>query len=271
MPELPEVETVRRDLARAVLGKRLVSVEVREPRLLQRCELEQVTAALCGQVLRRVDRRGKFLVFDFGPFSALVHLRMTGWFALEPGTHTRMVLSFERGLALYFDDTRRFGTLHLVPSDELFVHPPLAGLGLEPLGDAFTLDAFSNLFHTERPVKLLLLDQTRVTGLGNIYVCEALFRAGVHPRSPANALDTKRLKSLHKAIREVLREAIQHHGSTLGSSVGDYRTLSGAQGGFQDRFQVYGREGEPCLFCGAEIERITQGQRSSFYCPVCQT
>ncbi len=269
MPELPEVETVRRDLEKAVLGRTLLSVEVSEPRLLQHCTQSQLEKMLCGNPLKAMDRRGKLLLFNFGLHCAVVHLRMSGWFSENPGSHTRMVWRFE-GKTIYFDDTRRFGTLHLVETDQMQRCPPLEGLGLEPLGSAFTADALQSMFNSAREVKRLLLDQAKVVGVGNIYACEALYRARIHPQKPVNRISKQKTKRLHQAIVETLSEAIEQHGSTLGSAVGDYRTLSGAQGGFQDRFQVYGREGEHCLHCHTPIRRMIQAQRSTFYCPTCQ-
>ena len=267
MPELPEVETIRRDLERAVGGRRLRKVEVFEPRLLQNASQAQLRQTLCGQTLNAMGRRGKFLIFDFGAHSAVVHLRMSGWFSQQPGTHTRMVLRFERA-TIYFDDTRRFGTLHLVESDLLERLPPLGALGLEPL-DASAND-FEGLCDTSREVKRVLLDQTKLAGLGNIYVCEALFQAGIHPKQRANSTSKTQRRALLEAVQHTLRCAIEHHGSTLGSAVGDYRTLGGAQGGFQDRFQVYGRAGAPCFACHTPVLRVVQAGRGTFFCPTCQ-
>jgi formamidopyrimidine-DNA glycosylase len=269
MPELPEVETIRRDLDRIATGKVLQRIEVSEPRLLQNCLLADVQATLHDCPLVAMRRRGKFLIFNFGAHSAIVHLRMSGWFSEQPGNHTRMVLKFE-GATLYFDDTRRFGTFHLVENKSLDQEPPLRGLGLEPLGDMLTWKAFKPVFDTNREVKRLLLDQNKIVGLGNIYVCEALHQAKIHPQQAANKINSAKLKKLRTAIQLILQTAIDNHGSTLGNAAGDYRTLEGAQGSFQDRFQVYGREGETCFRCPGNIERIVQAQRSTFFCPRCQ-
>lgn len=269
MPELPEVETIRRDLEAAVAGQRLNAIEVCEPRLLQNCTLSELQRHLQGQRLRAMERRGKFLIFNFGQRLAVVHLRMSGWFSLEPGTHTRMVMRFERQ-AVYFDDVRRFGTLHLVPNQGRQDHPPLRGLGLEPLGAEFTFERFGALFEFPREVKRLLLDQGKLVGVGNIYACEALHQAKVHPQTPACRIGLRKLRALHQAVKDILQRAIDAHGSTLGDAVGDYRTLDGAQGGFQDCFAVYGRAGRPCLACGTSIRRSVVAQRSTFHCPRCQ-
>lgn len=269
MPELPEVETIRRDLQSALCGQRLERVQVLERRLLQNCSKRGLSEATRGQTLQEVGRRGKFLLLNFGKHCAVVHLRMSGWFSLEPGTHTRMVMTFSSRM-LYFDDTRRFGTLHLIQTKELERSAPLKGLGLEPLAAEFTTQALRALCATARPIKQLLLDQAKVAGIGNIYACEALHRAGVHPLTPARALSSAKLEALRDAIAGILNEAIESHGSTLGDSVGDYRTLEGAQGSFQDRFAVYGREDQPCLKCNSPIRRVVQAQRSTYLCPRCQ-
>lgn len=268
MPELPEVETIRRDLEKHVLDKQLLSIEVFEPRLLQNCSPVELKNTLCDRTLTALKRRGKFLIFEFGPYSAVIHLRMSGWFSRDAGAHTRMIMDFA-GALLYFDDTRRFGTLHLLKTEMLESQPPLATLGLEPLAASFTARSLETL-STSREVKQLLLDQTKIAGLGNIYVCEALHQAKIHPQQRANLISKKKLSTLREAIQTILQNAIDHQGSTLGDSVGDYRTLSGARGKFQDRFCVYGREGEGCFACGAPIGRIVQAGRSSFFCPVCQ-
>lgn len=268
MPELPEVETIRRDLERVLCGRVLERVEVHEPRLLQNVTPAELTAALSGRRLEAVARRGKFLIFVFGAHSAVVHLRMSGWFALRPGGHTRMVWHFRP--PLYFDDVRRFGTLHLVSSAARARRPPLAGLGPEPLDEGFTVEVLARVCRGRRPLKNVLMDQTRLAGIGNIYACEILHRAGLHPGRPAQTLTQTELEGLHRAIREVLDEAIAWQGSTLGSAAGDYRTLSGARGGFQDRFRVYARAGAPCRGCGTAILGERLAGRSTYFCPRCQ-
>lgn len=269
MPELPEVETIRRDLNDALRGARLERVEVYEPRLLRNCSKRALAQALSGQTLKGVGRRGKFLLFHFGKHSVVVHLRMSGWFSLEPGAHTRMEMTFNRG-RLHFDDTRRFGTLHLVKTDALERCAPLAGLGLEPLGPELTVEALHAFCTSARPIKQLLLDQTKIAGIGNIYACEALHRAKIHPLGPCRNLSRANAMAVRDSVVFILNAAIENHGSTLGDSVGDYRTLEGARGSFQDRFAVYGREGQPCLTCKTPIQRIVQAQRSTYFCPRCQ-
>jgi len=268
MPELPEVETIRRDLERVVVGRRLLNVDVFEPRLLQNVSKTQLGQTLCGQTLSAMRRRGKLLIFDFDAHSAVVHLRMSGWFSQQPGTHTRMVLGFER-VTIYFDDTRRFGTLHLVETGKLKHMPPLYRLGVEPL--SVSANDFAMLCDTSREIKRMLLDQTKLAGLGNIYVCEALFQARIHPQQSATLITKPQRCALLEAIQHVLKRAIENHGSTLGSAVGDYRTLGGAQGGFQDHFRVYGRVNAPCFVCQTPIQRVVQAGRSTFFCPNCQS
>lgn len=269
MPELPEVETIRRDLEKMVVGKKLEKIEIFEPRLLQNCTKAELQASLQNTPLKAMERRGKFLIFNFGQQSAIVHLRMSGWFSDEPGTHTRMIMHF-KNKPIYFDDTRRFGTLHLNPTDERESHAPLKKLGLEPLGESFTTASFQSVLNSSREIKKVLLDQTKVTGIGNIYACEALYQSRIHPMKPADDISAVKVERLHQAVQQILQKAIDNHGSTLGDAVGDYRTLEGAQGNFQDHFQVYGREGEGCFHCGKVIHRVVQAGRSTFFCPSCQ-
>ncbi len=271
MPELPEVETIRRALEPQLLGRRLAHIDVLERvHLLKNCTPEALQERLVGRRLTALGRRGKFLIFEFGPWAMVLHLRMSGRLLWTPARHTRLVLQFRdgegRGRALYLDDARRFASLYLVRADQLDEQKPLKDLGLEPLTPAYTWAAFRRLLDSEREVKRLLLDQTRLAGLGNIYACEALFEAGVHPRKPARALSPEEAKRLFEAIPRVLRRALR----AGGTSFDRYRRPDGSIGRFQEEFRVYGRAGAPCPRCGAPIERITQGGRSSFFCPRCQ-
>ncbi len=266
MPELPEVETIRRALVQEVLHRRLRALEVRERvHLLQNCTAPQLEKALVGKRLTALDRRGKFLVLEFGPWAMVLHLRMSGRLLLHPAGHTRLVLDFE-GRTLYLDDARRFAALYLVPTAKLWELDPLRRLGLEPFTPSYTLEAFRERLRSRREVKRLLLDQTKLAGLGNIYACEALFEACIHPERPASSLTQQEAKRLFEAIPRVLERAL----AAGGTSFDKYRTPRGEPGRFQEEFSVYGREGEPCPRCGAPIARIVQGGRSSFYCPECQ-
>ena len=282
MPELPEVETVRRGLQPALEGARLARVELRRPDL--RFPLPpRFAERLTGARVERLGRRAKYLLaaLDTGE-TWVTHLGMTGRFTVgedQPGRfehaaggdlkHEHLVLHTNSGVRIGFNDARRFGYMDLVPTAELETSRWFAGLGPEPLGPDFgaahLLRAFAGRV---RNVKDSLLDQRIVAGLGNIYVCEALHRARIAPETPAGALRLARLKKLCAEITAVLEEAIAAGGSTLR----DYRNADGDLGYFQHRFRAYGREGEPCTSprCRGEIARIVQGGRSTFHCPRCQ-
>jgi formamidopyrimidine-DNA glycosylase len=288
MPELPEVETVRRGLAPVLEGARLSRVEARRPDLRFPFP-EGFVQRLTGARIERLDRRAKYLLAPLDRGDTLVmHLGMTGRFeiagrgdsAVRPGDfalaqppdprHAHVVFETEAGVTVTFYDPRRFGYMDLIATDRLAQHPWFKGLGPEPLGGCFDAAHLQRAFAGRRQsVKATLLDQRIVAGLGNIYVCEALFRAGIDPRREAGSLTKRRLGVLVKDIRAVLREAIEAGGSTLR----DYASADGALGYFQHRFSVYGREGETCQRgpCRGTIERIVQGGRSTFYCPRCQT
>src|SRR6185295_12182097 len=284
MPELPEVETVRRGLAPALVGRRIARAKTR------RADLRfpfpaRFAARLKGRRVDALERRAKYLLAHLDDGMVwITHLGMTGrWSILgakrQPGdfyyaapadpTHTHVVIDMETGARLEFNDVRRFGYMDLIAEAALEAHPFFKGMGPEPLGNAFNLPYLKKaLTRKKTSIKAALLDQRVVAGLGNIYVVEALFRAGVSPLKEAGRISTLRLEKLFHAIRAVLEEAIDAGGSTLS----DYAGVDGKQGGFQHRFSVYDREGETCLTddCGATIRRVSQNGRSSFWCPRCQ-
>jgi len=287
MPELPEVETVRRGLAPVLEGARLSRVEARRPDL--RFPLPQgFVQRLTGARIERLERRAKYLLAPLDRGDTLVmHLGMTGRFeiagaaqaATRPGDfalaappnprHAHVVFHTDAGATVTFYDPRRFGYMDLIATDALAEHPWFRGLGPEPLGCGFdAAHLAADLAGRRAPIKAALLDQRLVAGLGNIYVCEALHRAGIDPETAAGAISRRRLTALVKAIRDVLAEAIEAGGSTLR----DYAAADGALGYFQHRFAVYGREGEPCLKarCGGTVRRIVQSGRSTFACDSCQ-
>lgn len=276
MPELPEVEIVRRGLRTVLEGRRIEHVVVRRTDL--RFPLPPGLAAdLCGRTVSAVDRRAKFLLIrtDGGPV-LIAHLGMSGRFHAyteavpEPQAHDHVDLITGAGATVRFRDPRRFGFMDLCAPANLERHPMLARLGPEPLDDAFTAAVLAaRLSGRLTPIKAALLDQATVGGLGNIYVCEALFRAGLSPRRTAATVTGQRAERLVAAIRAVLEESIAAGGSTLR----DHRLPSGEIGGFQDAFAVYGREGEPCPGCTCDvartggIQRMVQSGRSTFFCP----
>jgi formamidopyrimidine-DNA glycosylase len=297
MPELPEVETIRRGLAPVLEGASFAKVELRRrdlrfpfPRgFAKRLEGARVTA---------LSRRAKYLVGELDSREALImHLGMTGRFAVEEGAggrskerfepgrfyddnerlaaHDHVVFHLSTGGRLIYNDVRRFGFMTLAKLDELDAHPLFKGLGIEPIGNEFGAEALARLFAGKaRPLKSALLDQRLIAGLGNIYVSEALFRAGLSPRRSAATLAGKgavaraRREALAEAIRRVLAEAIEKGGSTLR----DYAKADGERGAFQHEFRAYGREGEACLRpgCRGIVARLVQSGRSTFFCRVCQ-
>jgi formamidopyrimidine-DNA glycosylase len=287
MPELPEVETVRGGLAPVLEGQRLARVEARRPDL--RFPFPQnFVQQLTGARIVRLERRAKYLLARLDREDTLVmHLGMSGRFEIarpegaeRPGQfhyaadpdpkHAHVVFETEAGARVTYYDPRRFGYMALVNTATLGLHPWFAGLGPEPLSDAFDADHLRHAFAGRRQgPKTLLLDQRIVAGLGNIYVCEALHRARISPFKAAGRISRPRLERLVAAIKAVLGEAIAAGGSTLR----DYAQADGALGYFQHRFRVYDREGRPCPNegCGGVIARRVQAGRSTFHCPVCQT
>ena len=267
MPELPEVETIRSQLAPRLEGRTLVRVEILDPRLTRPIDLFEVAEELEGDSVRSVERRGKYLVLRLDSWLALlVHLRMTGSFGFEPTTHERAVLELDDGTRLAYRDVRRFGTWLVVEGAEL--EPYLASKnGPEPLSPRFTAAWLGSRLAVRRAaVKSVLLDQRVVAGLGNIYADEALWRARVSPLLPAQDVDADEIRRLQRAIRAALRAGIERQGSTLS----EYRTPDGGRGAMQEEFRVYGRDGLPCRRCGTTITKTRVGGRGTWYCPRCQ-
>lgn len=266
MPELPEVETLRRALARELEGRTLTALKIYEPRLLQNASERKLQKELIGRRLCAVKRRAKFLLFDFGKHTVILHLRMTGWLTLYPKENPRLVFEFSGKKTIYFHDTRRLATLHLVPSAQAHKLPPLAKLGIEPFQPGYTFENFVALLQTEQEIKRLLLDQRKIAGIGNIYACEALFSSKIHPQRPARSLSQAEARRLFGQIENILKQAI----AAQGTSVRTYRVLTGEPGGFQNFLRVYDRASKPCYRCRTLIVRIEQGGRGTYFCPRCQ-
>ncbi|MCS7197167.1 MAG: bifunctional DNA-formamidopyrimidine glycosylase/DNA-(apurinic or apyrimidinic site) lyase [Candidatus Bipolaricaulota bacterium] len=266
MPELPEVETLRRALARELEGCRLKALKIYEPRLLQNTSEQELQQVLIGSRLRAVKRRAKFLLFDFGRHTAILHLRMTGWLALHPIANPRFCFEFVENKTLYLHDTRRLATLYLVPSTRVNKLPPLCKLGIEPFQPSYTFENFIALLQTDQEIKRLLLDQRKIAGIGNIYACEALFASKIHPQRPAKSLSRLEARRLFTQIDKILMRALAEQGT----SVRTYRGLMGEPGGFQNFLKVYDRAGKPCVRCRAKIVRIMQSGRGTYFCPHCQ-
>ena len=287
MPELPEVETVRRGLAPAMEGARFAKVEVRDRRL--RWPLaKDFEKRITGQTVEGLGRRAKYLLADLSSGDVLImHLGMSGSFRVgadaKPGVyyhekskstaHDHVVFHMSNGATVTFNDPRRFGSMKLVKRASVDHEPLLRGLGPEPLGNEFDATMLAEACAGKKTsLKAALLDQRVVAGLGNIYVCEALFRAHLSPKRQASTIagrngnPNQRAVALADAIKAVLKNAIEAGGSSLR----DHRRTDGALGDFQHNFRVYDREGEPCPDCKGKIKRIVQTSRSTFYCPSCQ-
>jgi len=275
VPELPEVESVRRWLAPFLEGRRFERVEISDERLTRPFDPVTVARELEGERVAAVDRRGKYLIVRFESGRALlIHLRMTGSLRLydrgdgvPADPYGRAVVRLDDGSDVVYRDVRRFGTWLLLEPGEL--DPYLdARVGPEPLDAAFTAkELAARLTKRRAPVKAAILDQRTLAGVGNIYADEALWRSRIHPLREAGSLGPDEIKRLRKAIRAVLELGIERQGSTLR----DYALPNGEGGGMQDEFRVYGRLGEPCGRCGTPIERIVVGGRGTWYCPNCQS
>ena len=273
MPELPEVETVRRRLEPALVGRRFERVEIDDPRLTRPEDPAEVAAELTGERVEALERRGKYLVVRFESGRVLlIHLRMTGTLLhAAPGKptdvpHRRAVVNLDDGSDVVYRDVRRFGTWLLVEPDALDSYLAQR-LGGEPLGRTFTTRSLAaSLANRRAPVKAALLDQRTLAGLGNIYVDEALWRARIHPRRPARGLDADEVRALREGIKRALEAGIKRQGATLR----DYRQPDGSAGSMQNEFKVYGRLGEPCDRCGTPIEKARVAGRGTWYCPACQ-
>lgn len=274
MPELPEVETIRRDLAGEVEGRGIVACRIHHDDILLDGEAPEAFAArLSGRRIERLDRRAKYLIFRLeGGRILQVQLRMTGRFALgrrrpdpEEFGHLAAEIDLDDGRTLWYDDVRRLGGFRLM-SDADWARAE-DRLGPEPLSDGFGPSVLGEVLAGRRaPVKNLLLDQRLLAGVGNIYASESLHAAGIDPRRPGGELDRPEVERLVSAIRTVLGAALEHAGTTFRN----YRAVNGRSGSFQERLAVYGRDGEACRRCGEEVRRIVQAGRSSYHCPGCQ-
>jgi formamidopyrimidine-DNA glycosylase len=276
MPELPEVETVCRTLRPLLVGHRIDDAHVLWDRTLANTSTDIFRDMVAGSMIEDVSRRAKFvrIHLDRG-LLVTIHLRMTGelLYLTRPGdesddvraSHLRVAFDLDRGARLLFYDVRKFGRIALLDREQAEMLDQ--ALGPEPLSPTFTADTlFALLSARSRQIKPLLLDQSMIAGLGNIYVDEALHRARIHPLQPAHAVSPEQATILHAAIVSILEAAIEHHGTTLRN----YRSGQGESGQNQRRLRIYGRAGEPCFECGTPIVRIVVGQRGTVYCPSCQ-
>jgi formamidopyrimidine-DNA glycosylase len=272
MPELPEVETVRRRLEPVLTGRRFDRVEIHDARLVRPYEPDEVAAELQGERVASVERRGKYLIVRFETDRVLlIHLRMTGSLrhsanGLDDDPHRRALIRLDDGSDVAYRDVRRFGTWLLLEPGELDTYLSTR-LGEEPLDALFTAARLGELLAKRRaPIKAALLDQRTLAGMGNIYVDEALWRAKIHPLRPAESLGRDELRRLHRAVRASLEQGIARQGSTLR----DYALPDGGSGSMQHEFKVYGRGGEPCDRCGTPIAKTRVAGRGTWFCPTCQ-
>jgi formamidopyrimidine-DNA glycosylase len=264
MPELPEVETIARKLKPELTGKIIIEADLRWSRTLAAPSVKKFKEQIKGQKILRVGRRAKYLDISLSEFDMLVHLRMSGDLFMreskfEPEKHDRLILKLTGGKSLVFNDTRKFGRVWLTANPENV----LGKLGPEPLSRGFTSQWLHTALHNRhRQLKPLLLDQTFLAGLGNIYTDEALHIAKLHPLAASDSITAEQARALQDAVRRVLKEGIRRNGASI-----DWVYRGGE---FQNHFRVYDREGKPCPVCGTKIERIIVGQRSTHYCPNCQ-
>lgn len=273
MPELPEVETLRRTLARHLPGRQVRRVDVMRPGQIRHPDPETFRTAVTGRTFGDPQRRGKYLLLPLGGDRTLVcHLRMSGrLYVVSPevprATHTHVLFGLDDGTELRYEDQRTFGGFHLVGPGDEGAPEGLRTLGPEPLDPAWDPGRLAGALRGRRaPVKAVLLDQRAVAGLGNIYADEALFRAGIHPARPAGDLAGAEVVRLHRAVREVLADAIARRGTTFSL----YLDGEARPGEFYSELRVYDREGEPCRRCGSPIAKIRVGGRGTHFCPRCQ-
>jgi formamidopyrimidine-DNA glycosylase len=272
MPELPEVETIRIQLQKFLVGKKITGVEVKTPK-----SFPNDKKLVIGAKVKDVRRFGKVTVIDLSNnYSLLIHLKLTGQLLIngDIGPHTRVVIGFEKNLKLVFNDLRIFGWIRIEKSDEIEKERFIVKLGPEPPsakaseGQALTLDLFKQILaKTNRPIKIVLMDQEKISGVGNIYANDALWEAGMDPRRKSLSLSISETESLYNSILKVLNEGIKYGGA----SDQHYIKPDGTKGEYQNHFLVYGRKGEPCLKCKTKIEKIFLGGRGTFLCPNCQS
>lgn len=273
MPELPEVETIINTLKRFILNKTIDKVDVYWPNIIKEPDdARHFKLLLKGQTIRELSRKGKFLLFYLDDYVMISHLRMEGKYSVHSSVepvkkHTHVIFTFTNGEELRYNDVRKFGTMHVYPKGQEFINKPLSQLGPDPFDETFTFDYFyEKLKKTDRFIKAALLDQTIVTGLGNIYVDETLFKAGVHPLKRASVLTKKEIHAIQEQAIATLEEAIKAGGTTIRS----YVNSQGDMGMFQQELYVYGQESKACKKCGTEITKMKVAGRGTHICPKCQ-
>ncbi|WP_330948680.1 DNA-formamidopyrimidine glycosylase [Virgibacillus sp. MG-45] len=273
MPELPEVETIRKTLQRFVIGKTIASIQVHWPKIIKSPDDSEIfKQILCGQTIQAIRRKGKYLLFDLEDYTLVSHLRMEGKYSVDDTNdpikkHTHVIFAFTNGQELRYNDVRKFGTMHVLNKGEEMKQKPLIQLGPDPFDAEFSFAYFyEKLKKTNRVIKAVLLDQTVVAGLGNIYVDETLFKAGVHPLRKANKLTKTEARAIQQQAIITLEEAVKQGGTTIRS----YVNGQGEMGLFQQQLFVYGQENTPCKNCGKAIVKLKVGGRGTHVCMTCQ-
>ena len=272
MPELPEVETVRRTLKKTVLNEVFKEVYVYYPNIIETPDITSFKEKLKGQQILDMDRRGKWLIFVLNDYYLLTHLRMEGKFFIrkhsdELGKHEHVAFLFESGLELRYNDTRKFGRMYLLDKKEAFKEKPLCELGCEPWDKDLTPDYLLEKYHNKKlPIKTVILDQSIITGIGNIYADEILFLSKINPQRCANEIKEKECEQIISNTRDVLAKAIELGGTTIRS----YESSEGVHGRFQNNLLVHNHEGDLCPKCHTKILKIRVGGRGTYYCPKCQ-
>jgi formamidopyrimidine-DNA glycosylase len=273
MPELPEVETIKETLKLLTINKTINAVNIFWPNIIkQPDDTEHFKLLLKGQTIQDINRKGKFLLFQLDDYVLVSHLRMEGKYSVHKSSepvkkHTHVIFKCTDGEEIRYNDVRKFGTMHMYPKGEEFLNRPLSTLGPDPFDKTFTLDYFTNkLKNTDRVIKSVLLDQTVVAGLGNIYVDETLFKAGVHPLKRARKLTQKEIRAIRKHAIETLEDAVKQGGTTIRS----YVNSQGDMGMFQQELFVYGQENKGCKVCGEPIVKMKVGGRGTHVCNKCQ-
>ena len=270
MPELPEVETVKRGLIKKVKGRKILSCKVLWSGIIAYPNKEEFISRVANKTIKDIERRGKFLMFDLDDYYLISHLRMEGkYFIKNPedklSKHDHVIFSLDNNQELRYNDTRKFGKMHLVKKDELAL-TPIASLGKEPWDDTLTVSYLKQKLNKKKAIKTLLLDQSIITGIGNIYADEILFLSKINPETYANTLTDKELSKIIENTRTILARAIELGGTTIHT----YTSVDGITGLFQQELLVHGKKGEPCPVCKTPIEKIVVNTRGTYYCPKCE-
>lgn len=272
MPELPEVETVKESLKRRVQNHKIVGVVLSYPKLIETPTSQEFVDSIVGETIHNLERRGKWILFELDHYYLLSHLRMEGRYLfrkkddpMEKHEHISFIL--ENGEELRYKDTRKFGRMHLLPKEKIWNLPPLVNLGLEPWDSQLTVSYLKDKLKPKNiPIKTSLLDQSIIAGIGNIYANEILFLSKINPLKASNQLTKQQLEKIIQTTRQVLGDAITKGGTTIRT----YESSEGVHGQFQQNLFVHGKEGQPCLSCGTNIQKIIVGGRGTYFCSKCQ-